>query len=96
MDGKFTAPGTATVTLAVVSGMFGSQLAWIVVVPAETPVTVTPTLVSFAGKVTVAGTEATAGLSDERLTVRLLDSAVPRSNAMFCVLFGLTTTLVGR
>jgi hypothetical protein len=44
-------------------------LAWIVVEPAATPVIGTTTLVAFGGIVTVAGTVATLGLSELRVTV---------------------------
>lgn len=60
-------PAGPTVTLAVVSAMFGSALAWIVAVPTETPVTGTLTVVALAGKVTVAGMVATPLFDELRL-----------------------------
>ena len=59
-----------TVTLAVVSGTFGRALAWIVVEPVATPVTGTITLVRYAGTIAVAGTVATAGFPEIRVTVK--------------------------
>ena len=76
-------PADWTVTLRVASGMFAA-LAWITADPADPPVTGTFTLVAFAGKFTVAGTEATLGLLDVRLTVRPLDGAgAERFSAIF-------------
>jgi hypothetical protein len=60
LSGTIMAPRVTTVTLAVVSARFGRSLAWIVVVPVATPVTGTFTLVAPVGKLTVAGTVATA------------------------------------
>src|SRR5437588_10813894 len=55
-----------TVIDAVVSAKFGRELAWIVVVPSATPVTVTVALVALAAMVTVAGTVATPVLLELR------------------------------
>src|SRR5271166_2873678 len=66
--GMTIAPALPTVTLAVVSGIFGSALAWMVAVPTETPVTGTLTVTAFAGKVTVAGIVATPLFDELRLT----------------------------
>jgi hypothetical protein len=63
------------VTLAAASVAFGAPLTWIIVVPKETPVTGTDTLVALAGMVTVGGTVATAGLSELKLTVKPPGSA---------------------
>lgn len=59
-------PGATTVTVAVVSGMFG-PLAWIVVVPSATLITRAPILVEFALSGTVDGTVATLGLLDVKV-----------------------------
>src|SRR5271165_2596002 len=67
--GRTTAGGVTTVTLAVVSAIAGSELAWIAVVPSETPVTATLALTAFAPIVTVAGTAATPVLLDVKLNV---------------------------
>ena len=65
-DGRPMVPALTTVTLAVVSAKFGRELAWIVVVPSATPVTVTVALVALAAMVTVAGTVATPVLLELR------------------------------
>ena len=59
-----------TVTLAVVSTMLGRALAWMVAVPAVTPVTGTVALVTFAAKATVEGTVAIAGLLEFKLRIK--------------------------
>ena len=95
--GKLIVPGGATVTVAVVSGTLGSALAWIVVEPPPTPVTVTFRLVTPAAKFTVEGTEATLGLSELRLTVRPPAGAgADRVRAMFNVAVPEIDTLVGK
>ena len=53
----------------VVSGTFGKALAWIVVVPALSPVTGTMALTPPRGIAIVAGTVATVGSAELRLTV---------------------------
>lgn len=58
-----------TVTLAVVSGTFGNELAWITVEPTAIPVIGTITLDVPAKIVTEDGTVATLGWSELRLTV---------------------------
>ena len=63
------AEADATVTVAVAVPKFGT-VAVITVEPAATAVTGTLTLVALAAKVTVAGTVATLGLLELRLTVR--------------------------
>jgi hypothetical protein len=67
--GRTTAGGVTTVTVAVVSGIAGSELAWITVVPSETPVTATLALTAFAAIVTLAGAVATPVLLELRLNV---------------------------
>ena len=69
MDGKPIDPALTTVTLAVVSAMFGEELACTVAVPGATPVTATVALVALAAIVTVAGTVATPVLLELRLKV---------------------------
>ena len=59
-----------SVTLAMVSGIFGRALAWMVVDPDATPVTGTDTLVAFAAKFTVAGTVAADVFVELRLIVK--------------------------
>src|SRR5690242_21872730 len=58
--GRPIVPGATTVTLAVVSAMFGVELAWIVVVPGATPVTATGAVHVLAAKVPVPRTVAAA------------------------------------
>jgi hypothetical protein len=70
LDGSVMEPRLVTVTLAVVSGMLGKRLAWIVAEPLATLVTGTVAVVVFAAKVAVAGTVATPVLSELRLMVR--------------------------
>src|SRR5271165_925276 len=78
--------GCVTVTLAVVSGILGRELAWIVADPAATPVTGTLTLVALDGKVTVAGTLATAVLLELKLmTVPPEGAGTDRFSVIFCV-----------
>jgi hypothetical protein len=60
-------PALVTVTFSVVSTMFGEELAWITVEPAETPVTATVTLFELAVIVAVAGTVATPGVLEVKL-----------------------------
>jgi hypothetical protein len=68
--GRRTCPKGMTVTLAVVSAMFGKRLAWITVEPLATPVTGTVAVVVPAAIVAVAGTVATPVLSELRLMIR--------------------------
>jgi hypothetical protein len=63
-------PKLTTTTVALVSGMFGGALAWKVAVPTTPVVKGTATLITFAGKFTLVGTAATAGLVELRLTVK--------------------------
>jgi len=58
-----------SVTVAVVSAMFGRELAWMVVEPDAKPVTGTETLVAPAEKLTVGGTKATVVFVELRLMV---------------------------
>src|SRR5437016_3826118 len=53
--------------------------------PCATPVTGTGTLVALVGKVTVAGTEATAGFDELRLIVRPAGAGVERFNVRLTV-----------
>jgi hypothetical protein len=69
LDGKEMVPGATMVMLAVVSGMFGEELAWIVAEPGTTPVTGAVMLEMPAGKATVDGTVATAVLLELKLIV---------------------------
>ena len=69
LAGRLMLPPELTVTLAVASGTFGEALAWITVLPTDTPVTCTDTLFAFAGIVAVEGTVATAVLSELRFRV---------------------------
>ena len=59
-----------TVTMAVVSGIPGGELAWMMAVPATPPLTGTVTLVACAGMITVAGTLATMESLELRMTVK--------------------------
>jgi hypothetical protein len=78
-------PGLTTLTLAVVSAMVVNALAWIVVVPNPTLVTGTLTLDALPGMTTVAGTVATAGLLELRLTAKPTGGAsAERFNVRFC------------
>lgn len=88
--------GDVTVTVAVVSVMFGRALAWIVAVPAETPVTGTFTVVTLAGKVTVAGTVATPGVSELKLIVMGAFCAADRVRERFCVASGASDRVFGK
>ena len=95
-DGSPIAPRTATVTVAVVSGRFGKELAWIVAVPAAMLVTGTLTLVEPPGMVTVAGTVATLVLLELRLTVTpLLGAGDDRVSVRFCVAIPLIVRVGG-
>ena len=85
-----------TVTLAVVSAIVGKALAWIVVVPAPTPVTGTMALVAFAAKFTVSGTVATAGLLELKLMIRPpVGAGADSVNVRFCVAVPVIDRLVG-
>ena len=84
-----------TVTPALVLGIFVA-LAVIVTDPAVTPVTGTGTLVPPAGTVTVAGTVATAGLLELRLTVRAEAACPERFSIRFCVASALIVRLTGQ
>jgi hypothetical protein len=69
--------GIVTVTLAVASGMFGA-LARIATVPALTPVTGTDTVVAPVPKLTAAGTVATVGSLELRVTVSPVGAGADR------------------
>ena len=62
-----------------------SALAMIVTDPADTPVTGTDTLVATVGTLTAAGTVATAGLVELRLTVSAAVAGTDRFSVRFCV-----------
>ena len=74
---SFLAAYWPMVTVAVESRMTGRRLAWMVVVPTATPVTYSCTSLAPAGIVMVAGTLATAGLSELRLSVTPPAGAIP-------------------
>ena len=95
-DGSVMVPGATTVTLAVVSGIFGKELAWIVVEPGATPVTVTVAEVALAATLTVAGTVAAAVLLELKLIVTPPAGAgADRVNVRFCVAVPIILMLVG-
>jgi|SRR5271165_7244088 len=85
-----------TVMAAVVSGTVGKALAWIVVDPWPTPVTGTVTLAALAGKITVAGTVATAVLAELKFTVNALGRDAASVSARFCVAPWESVRLLGR
>lgn len=87
LRGTTTAPRVTTETAAVVSARFGRELAWSVVEPVATPVTGTFTLMALVGKLTVAGTLATDGLSELRLTTRPAGAGDDRLRVRFFVSF---------
>jgi hypothetical protein len=78
-------PSKATLTVAVVSARFGSEFAWIDVVPIATPVTGTVTLVAFAWNVIEAGTVATPVLSELRAIVSPAGAGADRLSVRFPV-----------
>jgi hypothetical protein len=83
--GKPIAPAVWTVTVAVACTT-PADVARITVDPLPTPDTGTVAVVVFCGIVTVAGTVATAGLSELKLTVRPPAGAGPESvRVRFCV-----------
>jgi len=73
-----------------------AALAVIVTDPATTPVTGTGTLVPPAGKLTVAGTLATAGLLEFRSTVSAVTAGSERFSVRFCVAGALIVRLAGQ
>lgn len=77
--GVWSVPALCTVTEAVVSARLGKALAWITAVPSETPVTATVVVVAPCGKLTVAGTVATAVLLELTFTVKPPAGAAPES-----------------
>lgn len=83
------------VTLAVALGIF-DVLAVIVTSPAPTPVTGTATLVLPVPKLTVAGTVATVGLLEFRLTVSAAVAGTDRFSVRFCAAPSLTVRLPGQ
>lgn len=90
LAGKLIVPSTGaalTVTLSAESGTLGNALAWITVDPPapEIPVTGTETEFVPARIVAVAGTVATAVLSELRLTVRFLGVTLESVRIAFCV-----------
>jgi hypothetical protein len=74
--------------------MFGA-LAVIETDPEDTPVTGTDTLVVPVAKVTVAGTVATAGPLELRLTINAAVAAADRFSVRFCVVALLIVRLPG-
>ena len=94
--GRPMEPGATTVTLAVVSAMFGVELAWIVVVPGATPVTATVAVLVLAAMVTVAGTVAAAVLLELKLIVTPPAGAgADNVNVRFCVAVPVMLRVVG-
>jgi hypothetical protein len=93
-EGRVIDPGAWSVTLAVVSGIYGVLLAWITVLPGATPVTGTATLLVPPVNVTVVGTVATAALLELRLTVTPAAGALAeRFSVRFCVAVPTTVRL---
>jgi hypothetical protein len=76
--------------------MYGVAPAWIVTgPPSATPVTGTVALVAFAAKLTDAGTETTAGLSELKFTDRPGGAGADRFNVRFCVVSPVMVRLFG-
>lgn len=73
-----------TFTVAVASGIDGSALAWMTADPPATPLTRMLAEVVLAGNVTVAGTVATAGLSELKLTVKFALKGADRISVRNC------------
>jgi hypothetical protein len=71
------------------------RLAEIVTDPADTPVTGTETIVAPVPKLTVAGTVATVGSLELRLTVRGTGANTDRLSVRFCVAVPLIVRLAG-
>src|SRR5579863_5448342 len=93
--GRLIVPGAITVTVAVVSAMFGDELACIVVVPGVTPVTGTGMLEMPDGNVTEAGTVATPGLLEVKLMFTPSGGAgTDRLSVRFCVAVPIKLALV--
>lgn len=92
---RMASPGP-TVIAAVVSGTAGKALAWIMVDPTPTPVTGKVTLVPLAGKVTVAGSVATAALAELKITFKALGRAAASVSVRFCVAPWDSVRLVGK
>jgi hypothetical protein len=89
-------PGATTVTLAVVSGIFGRELAWIVAAPGATPVTGTVAVVPPAAMFAVAGTVAAAVLLELKLMVTPPAGAgADRVRVRFCEEVPVMLMLVG-
>jgi hypothetical protein len=85
LDGSVMVPGDVTVTVAVASAIFGKLPAWITVVPGVTGVTVTVVVVCPEPNVAVAGTVATPGALDERLTeMPVAGAGADRVKVRFC------------
>jgi hypothetical protein len=88
-DGIVIDPNIETVTVAVVSARFGSELAWIVALPIASPLTGINRVVAFTGNDTTEGTVATfvsdedrlmdkpAGAGLDKASVRLPEPPVP-------------------
>ena len=93
--GRTMAPGLSTVTLVVAFAIVdATAVAVIVVGPAPTEVTSTFNVVAFAGKLTLDGTVATAGLLEFRLTVSPAAGAgAERLSATFCVVTPVIVTV---
>jgi hypothetical protein len=70
-------PGATTVKLTASSKMFGGAPTWIVVEPADNPVTGTTTLLALAGIITLPGTLATAALSELTVNVSTDGTGAP-------------------
>jgi hypothetical protein len=93
-----TIPGTAgivTVTVAVALAMLGA-LAVIDTSPAPTPVTGTDTVVAPVPKLTAAGTVATVGSLEVRVTASPAGAGAERLSVRFCVVLSLTVRLPGQ
>jgi hypothetical protein len=87
LAGTVIAPRATTDTLAVVSARFGRALAWIVDIPAPTPVTATLTLVAPVGKTTVDGTVATAVFPELRFITSPAGAGADKLRVRFFVTF---------
>lgn len=84
-DGIVMLPGAVTVTVSVALGIFGvAVLAVMVVEPGATGVTITVTLLWFAGIVTDGGTVAAPGLDEFRLKVTLEGAGTESVSERLC------------
>ena len=85
LDGRVMLPGAVTVTVSVALGIFGvAVLAVMVVEPGATGVTITVTLLWFAGIVTDGGTVAAPELDELKLKVTLVGAGTESVSERLC------------